>query len=1067
MAFPGAEKLLDFSGPFDVPMLDQIIAAFYTPGADPTMRSEAEKVMTSLQEHELMWTRADAILEQSQNPNTKFFALQVLDGVIKYRWNALPDDQREGIKNFISNLIIKLSTDATSFRRDRAFINKINNVLVQILKHDWPQRWGSFVPDLVGAAKQSESLCENCMNILRLLSEEVFDFSRGELTQAKITELKNALNTDFPIIHELCEFVLQHSQRPELIQQTLQTLHAFLSWIPLGYIFESTLLDTLLKLSPVPEFRNVALQCLGEIGGLAVEQKYDAHFVKLYVTVITQLQQILPRSVKIAEAYANGGDDEQAYIQNLAIFLTQFFKHHVTLLEQTSENQAHLLIGLEYLLNISYTDEPEVFKVCLDYWHVLVCDLYQSDGDAAGGAEFSFAPAGGGGGSRRMLYAGSMSQLRLLMVSRMAKPEEVLIVEDENGNIVRETLKDNDVLVQYKIMRETLIYLAHLDHKDTETQMLEKLSNQLNGKEYSWNVLNTLCWAIGSISGSMAEDQENRFLVTAIRDLLNLCEITRGKDHKAVIASNIMYVVGQYPRFLRLHWKFLKTVVNKLFEFMHETHPGVQDMACDTFLKIAIKCKRKFVIMQVGEHEPFVDELLRGIGDTIRDLEPHQIHTFYEAVGHMIASEVNPAKREEYVQRLMEPPNATWNQIMAQAKTQGGECLKPQEVIKNLGNILKTNTSACISLGQPFQNQMSAIYADVLNVYKLYSELISASIAEGGPYASRTSLVKAMRTVKREVLRLVETFVERCEDPHLVAQQLVPPMMDPVLGDYARNVPDARDAEVLSLYAAIINKVEGAMIDEVPKIFEAVFECTLQMITVNFEDYPDHRLKFFALLRAITNHCFRALFTLDPSQLKLVVDSIVWAFRHTERNIAETGLNLLLEMTKFFQVSEFCNQFHQSFYLSLVQEIFAVMTDGFHKPGFKLHALILQNLFTIAESDQLSAPLWDAAKLGPGAYPNNAAFVKEHVANLLTTSFPNMSAAEAAVLVQGMFDYKTDLTAFKNHLRDFLVQTKQFKSSDNSAMFAEEQAARQAAERARVEAIPGMLPPSQIDMGDD
>lgn len=31
-----------------------------------------------------------------------------------------------------------------------------------------------------------------------------------------------------------------------------------------------------------------------------------------------------------------------------------------------------------------------------------------------------------------------------------------------------------------------------------------------------------------------------RFLVTVIRDLLNLCEVTRGKDNKAVIASNIM-----------------------------------------------------------------------------------------------------------------------------------------------------------------------------------------------------------------------------------------------------------------------------------------------------------------------------------------------------------------------------------------------------------------------------------------------------------------------------------------------------------------------------------------------
>ena len=144
---------------------------------------------------------------------------------------------------------------------------------------------------------------------------------------------------------------------------------------------------------------------------------------------------------------------------------------------------------------------------------------------------------------------------------------------------------------------------------------------QLNGRELGWAPLNRLCWAIGSISGSMVEEQENRwvgwvgqgagevredrilgdeegvwagqgrevcsgagacesswtlgprrmpewpggavlrraprltpptrpcpcslspaprFLVTVIRDLLNLCEVTRGKDNKAVIASNIM-----------------------------------------------------------------------------------------------------------------------------------------------------------------------------------------------------------------------------------------------------------------------------------------------------------------------------------------------------------------------------------------------------------------------------------------------------------------------------------------------------------------------------------------------
>ena len=55
------------------------------------------------------------------------------------------------------------------------------------------------------------------------------------------------------------------------------------------------------------------------------------------------------------------------------------------------------------------------------------------------------------------------------------------------------------------------------------------------------------------------------------------------------------------------------------------------------------------------------------------------------------------------------------------------------------------------------------------------------------------------------------------------------------------------------------------------------------------QDYPEQRLQFFALLRAITNSCFPTLFTMSPAQLKLVIDSIIWAFRHTERNVADTG----------------------------------------------------------------------------------------------------------------------------------------------------------------------------------
>ncbi|PIO55409.1 hypothetical protein TELCIR_23205 [Teladorsagia circumcincta] len=189
----------------------------------------------------------------------------------------------------------------------------------------------------------------------------------------------------------------------------------------------------------------------------------------------------------------------------------------------------------------------------------------------------------------------------------MAKPEEVLVVENDQGEVVREIVKDTDSITLYKNMRECLVYLTHLDCKDTEQKMTDKLASQVNGSEFSWKNLNTLCWAVGSISGTMVEEDEKRFLVLVIRDLLGLCEQKRGKDNKAVIASNIMYVV-----------------INKLFEFMHETHEGVQDMACDTFIKIAMKCKRHFVIMQVGEQTPFIDEMLKNLSGIICDLAPSQ-----------------------------------------------------------------------------------------------------------------------------------------------------------------------------------------------------------------------------------------------------------------------------------------------------------------------------------------------------------------------------------------------------------------------------------------------------------
>lgn len=79
-----------------------------------------------------------------------------------------------------------------------------------------------------------------------LFSEEIFDFSGGQMTQAKIKELKGAYNKEFSLIYQLCEIILTNSQKPSLIKATLETLLRFLNWIPIGYIFQTKMIENLI-----------------------------------------------------------------------------------------------------------------------------------------------------------------------------------------------------------------------------------------------------------------------------------------------------------------------------------------------------------------------------------------------------------------------------------------------------------------------------------------------------------------------------------------------------------------------------------------------------------------------------------------------------------------------------------------------------------------------------------------------------------------------------------------------------------------------------------------------------
>jgi exportin-1 len=177
----------------------------------------------------------------------------------------------------------------------------------------------------------------------------------------------------------------------------------------------------------------VTLKCLAEIAGLNVGPEYDPKFVILFAMVMTSINRMVPPSTNIAAAYASASDSGQELVLNLALFLSNFLSNHLRAVE-TESNRDVLLNAHLYMVKVSQVDEREIFKITLEYWSKLVAELYDEIqalpiGDSGLLMGLSLGNGSGnmlnGMSLRKNIYSDVLSNLRLVVIERMVKPEEV------------------------------------------------------------------------------------------------------------------------------------------------------------------------------------------------------------------------------------------------------------------------------------------------------------------------------------------------------------------------------------------------------------------------------------------------------------------------------------------------------------------------------------------------------------------------------------------------------------------------------------------------------------------
>ncbi len=120
--------------PFDnnkLQLLESVMNVFYTT-KNNNDRQQADKLLNEFKALSDSWSHCALILTNSNNNFTKFYALGILEDLIKTRWNAIPNDQKSGIKNFLVDLLVKHVTDDVSFTNNQTLIQKLNFGIVQV-----------------------------------------------------------------------------------------------------------------------------------------------------------------------------------------------------------------------------------------------------------------------------------------------------------------------------------------------------------------------------------------------------------------------------------------------------------------------------------------------------------------------------------------------------------------------------------------------------------------------------------------------------------------------------------------------------------------------------------------------------------------------------------------------------------------------------------------------------------------------------------------------------------------------------------------------------------------------
>uniref|UniRef100_A0A8C7UFE9 Importin N-terminal domain-containing protein n=1 Tax=Oncorhynchus mykiss TaxID=8022 RepID=A0A8C7UFE9_ONCMY len=209
------------------------------------------------------------LADKAQTAVVRHFGLQILEHVIKFRWNNMPQQEKVQLKNCAMGL---LSSGTYPILEEESHIKDVlARIIVEMIKREWPQHWPDMLKEMEALTSIGEAQTELVMMILLRLAEDVITFQT--LPAQRRRDIQQTLTQNMESIFSFLLTILQlHVDEYRKLAKAhcrvgvaaLNTLAGYIDWVALAHLTNDNcrLLEMLCLLLSETELQLEAAECL-------------------------------------------------------------------------------------------------------------------------------------------------------------------------------------------------------------------------------------------------------------------------------------------------------------------------------------------------------------------------------------------------------------------------------------------------------------------------------------------------------------------------------------------------------------------------------------------------------------------------------------------------------------------------------------------------------------------------------------------------------------------------------------------------------------------------------------